>query len=802
MRIKLIILLLSFWAIGAYAQEDNQMRKTYMDAEEAYNIGHFDEAVQLLSHHLTDYTGTLKTSAYRLLALCCLGKDDNAAAEQYVSKMLKDDPYYNITLQDPMRFVDLINRLKNGQATITTASQQAETLDEVPVPVTLITEEMIRYSGARNLADLLLLYVPGMSLIEGSETNISMHGVYSNSQETILIMLDGHRLNSRTTNAEAPDFRNSLDKIKQIEVLRGPASSLYGNVALTAVVNIITKRGHDVDGVKISAGAGNNHTYRADMLVGKSGVGTDFMAWASIYSSKGEKRNVGTGDEEFWGRIEQPGSMYIGGFNNKPSFDLGVTCKWNDFSLLINSQYSKRVSAYTAYLYPSLYSYDKYRHVNGSMPGHARQTTHIEANYSKTFGKWSGKLTGFADFENCSSYDIGADSIMPGAIMFPIYPNEIISDLNDTYNHQGVYQVQSWNDYTYGASAQLFRDYKIGHINGTLLIGTQLENYNMEDNTTIYGDSFDRIILTLSDKDKTIELGHEINLSGFVQIKANLTKKLVFNGGVRYDHKQRYNDKTLRSFSPRLSLIYKINSDMNLKAGYSQSFVDAPFYYRANNLSLYAGGNELDAERMGACQLTFNWNIKPLHLKYEVNGYYNRLDNLIYYDATNQAQKVSNTGILNLLGMEHVLTYENKRLTAMLNCSYQFVPGSINYAADGSHVNNVPNFILNAKCNYKVWENTKSGCLRLRADVNTLSQQYSPIVSSMVYRDNAHIYLPYNKIKARAIFNGGADYEWNDLTLSLSIYNLLGTSYYQGGSSNIPIPQQKRSMMLTASYKF
>ena len=801
MRIRLVLLLMIF-SLAVFAQDDSQLRKTYMEAEEAYSVGHFDSAVKLLSENLSKYSGTLKTSAFRLLALCRLGQDNTKGAEQYVSQMLKDDPYYNVTIQDPMRFADMVNRMKSGLATITTASQQAETIDEVPVPITLITEDMIKQSGARNLSDLLLLYVPGMSLIEGGETNVAMHGVYSNSQETILIMLNGHRLNSRTTNAESPDFRTSLDKIKQVEVLRGPASSLYGNVALTAVVNIITKSGHDVDGMKASGGIGNNNTYRADLLFGKSGVGIDFLAWASIYSSKGEKRNIATTDDEYWGRIEQPGSMYIGGFNNKPSYDIGVNCKWNDFSLLINSQYSKKVMDYSAYLYPSLYSYDKYRNVNGAKPGHSRSATHIELNYNHTFGDWSGKLTAFADFESCSSYDIGADSVMPGAIMFPIYSYEIITDLNDSYNHQGVYQVQSWNDYTYGASAQAFRPYRLGHINGTLLLGTQFENYNMQDNTTIFGDTYNRVILTLADKNRTIELGHEINLSGFFQLKAYLTKKLMFNGGLRYDHKERYNDKTLRSFSPRLSFIYKMNPDMNLKLGYSESFVDAPFYYRANNLSLYAGGSELDAERMRACQLTYDWNIKALHLKYEVNGYFNRLDNLIYYDATNQAQKVSNSGILNLLGIENVLTYDYHWWNANLNFSYQFVPGSINYAAEDSHINNVPNFILNATASYKALQSKRYGTVKVRANVNTLSSQYCPIVSSMVYRGNSHVYLPYNKIKARAIFNAGVDYEYRDVALSVSLYNALNTDYYQGGSDRVPGPQQHRSFMVTASYKF
>jgi outer membrane receptor protein involved in Fe transport len=72
----------------------------------------------------------------------------------------------------------------------------------------------------------------------------------------------------------------------------------------------------------------------------------------------------------------------------------------------------------------------------------------------------------------------------------------------------------------------------------------------------------------------------------------------------------------------------------------------------------------------------------------------------------------------------------------------------------------------------------------------------------MAYRSDEHVYLPYNKIPARAIINGGADYELKGITLSLNVYNLLGTDYYQGGSDRVPGPQQKRSVIVNASYKF
>jgi len=232
-----------------------------------------------------------------------------------------------------------VEEMKQGGARMSTASQQAETLDEVPVPVTLITEDMIEASGARNLQDLLLLYVPGMTLVEGPEANVAMHGVYSVGQEKILIMLDGHRLNSRCTNSEAPDYRTSLDKIKQIEVLRGPASSLYGNVALTAVVNIITKKGHDMDGAKLAFGYGSNNSIRGDFTMGKSGVDISFSAWASIYNSKGEKSYVNPGDDAYYSTVLMPSYMYIDGYNHRPSYDIGFNAQYKDFQY--DGEYTK-----------------------------------------------------------------------------------------------------------------------------------------------------------------------------------------------------------------------------------------------------------------------------------------------------------------------------------------------------------------------------------------------------------------------------------------------------------------------------
>ena len=152
--------------------------------------------------------------------------------------LLNINPYYT-SVRDPIRFVDMIAQLKSGRSsTVTTASSQAESINEAPVPVTIITREMIdQLSNNKSIGQILAAYVPGLCEVSSYYiSNLAMHGVYTASQEKILIMENGHRLNMRSTNNGKLDYAISTEKIDHIEVLRGPASSLYGNVALTAVV--------------------------------------------------------------------------------------------------------------------------------------------------------------------------------------------------------------------------------------------------------------------------------------------------------------------------------------------------------------------------------------------------------------------------------------------------------------------------------------------------------------------------------------------------------------------------------------
>ena len=148
MRRLYIIICLCCCLTALQAQNNEaRFRDIYDQAEEDYSIGRLEQAEQQLKDHIKEFPVTLQMSAYRLLSLCYIGMDREEDAVSYVRLLLAENPYYSPTISDPQRFIDMVEDIKSGlTATITTASSQAETLQEVPVPTTLITEDMIRDS--------------------------------------------------------------------------------------------------------------------------------------------------------------------------------------------------------------------------------------------------------------------------------------------------------------------------------------------------------------------------------------------------------------------------------------------------------------------------------------------------------------------------------------------------------------------------------------------------------------------------------------------------------------------------------
>ncbi len=131
-----------------------------------------------------------------------------------------------------------------------TATKRKISTRKAPAIATVITADEIKNMGARDLTDVLKT-VPGfgVSINEWGVNMFEVRGIKTTGSEKILVMTDGHRLNeSYTGSGLCLTFNDlSVEKIRQIEIIRGPGSALYGANAFTAVINIITKDADDAD---------------------------------------------------------------------------------------------------------------------------------------------------------------------------------------------------------------------------------------------------------------------------------------------------------------------------------------------------------------------------------------------------------------------------------------------------------------------------------------------------------------------------------------------------------------------------
>lgn len=778
LRLILTVLLLS--PLLLHAQDNSTLRQVFDQAQEDYRIGRIDQAMQQLLAHVNDFQGNLKQNAYRLISLCYLAQDDMEQSENYAALLLQENQYYT-SVNDPIRFEELITRLKTGRiATITTASSQAESLDEAPVPVTLITEEMIAMSGARNLKELLIAYVPGMTTIESNEEmNFALHGVYSAGQEKILILLNGHRLNSYSTNVACPDFSMSLDKVAQIEVLRGPASSLYGGVALTGVVNIITKQGIDVGGLQAKGSIGNYGQLQGNILFGNRYMDFDVFVWANIYNA--------TGQTFYYDKASQPYAIYpiegdvtIGGYNKKPSYDYGATVSWKGVSILFNSHFSKMQSPYSMSVMFAPYSYDDYNSFNGSAPGYAVGSQHGELSFSQSWKRLGFKVAATIDHETQQRYQIIGDTVPDmGYNAIPI------AGLNDTLMaYNGFFQNHFWQSTAVGANIQGSYQYKSGRHEGLVLLGAHVNRFSLVDSEYSEGDEFGRVLRTF-DESKNLILGWEVNTDGYLQVKHKWGKSFILNVGLRYDLKHRNDSRNISVLSPRVAAIYVIKS-WNVKASYARSFVDAPYYYRNTTLDI-KGSGVLNPEFMDSWQLSCTNSMLVKGLTMDANVYYNHARDFVYNDQLNGLY--INAGYLKSIGAELLLNYSNKRLHAIGNLSWQHVVASDMYPVDGHSIYNIPQLQSSLTFGYKITND-------LSAHLNTIvtaQQTCQSIVQGADQRDD--------EIPARAIFNAGAKYQLRPFTFELNVYNLFNKKYYQGGNSNAPIRQQGLWLLFNASVK-
>ncbi|MEO8118136.1 MAG: TonB-dependent receptor [Rhodoferax sp.] len=155
---------------------------------------------------------------------------------------------------------------------VLSVSRLPQRLDETPGAVTILDRDMIRLSGARDVADLLRL-VPGFQTSTSFETTAplaSYHGGFDSYSNRIQVLIDGRSVYSPYfIGSIGPGLQTvALADIERIEVLRGSNSAAYGARAMLGVINIVTRHTVDTLGMQASLAGGENGVRDSQARIG------------------------------------------------------------------------------------------------------------------------------------------------------------------------------------------------------------------------------------------------------------------------------------------------------------------------------------------------------------------------------------------------------------------------------------------------------------------------------------------------------------------------------------------------------
>ena len=126
---------------------------------------------------------------------------------------------------------------------------------DLPLSVTTITSEQIELSGAKNLLDLINIYVPGATFWRAQTAPlVGMRGIISDRNVKMLLILNGILLNQKAHGGVVTELENwEMEDFEKVEIIRGPGSVTYGSGAIAGVINITTKSAGSIDGLKVMA---------------------------------------------------------------------------------------------------------------------------------------------------------------------------------------------------------------------------------------------------------------------------------------------------------------------------------------------------------------------------------------------------------------------------------------------------------------------------------------------------------------------------------------------------------------------
>jgi len=460
---------------------------------------------------------------------------------------------------------------------LVTATKHPTSLRKAPAIATIITADEIKNMGANNLLDVLKM-VPGfgVSITEFGGNMVEVRGIRSSLSEKILVMIDGHSLNRNFTGSALYRVAGMLpmENIKQVEVVRGPGSALYGTSAFVATINIITRTAEEIDGLEAKTGGGSFNSFKGNLLGGKA-VGDNFTIAGSLnhYQSQGAKLTVGADALTGTPFSKAPGTpdLYL------KQTDAFLKIGYGDLSF--RGQYLTRQEGMYIGIVSALTDDSSKSQLDnywGEVAYNLELTDTVSTNLKLYYDQFEQDPT-------MKIYPNGFAGLYPnGMIGKPLLKNRTIGG-----ELQVDWDVFKGNHLIAGFSFEEMQQFDV----------KQLANFNP---VTFAPLSSVQEVANWN-KDATRQI-----FAAYLQDEWQLLEQVNLTAGLRYDHYSDFGD----TINPRVGLVWSFLENVDLKLLYGQAFRAPNFQelYNINNATVI-GNPHLKPERIQTYEAGVAWRL-------------------------------------------------------------------------------------------------------------------------------------------------------------------------------------------------
>ena len=569
---------------------------------------------------------------------------------------------------------------------VVTASGYLQTAAEAPSTITVITADQIKDRGYEQLEDALR-DVPGIDLIHingYAPTLIYFRGMYGAENLRALLMIDGIVENNilGTNDLAGPAY--SLHNVDRIEIIWGPASALYGANAFGGVINIITKKGGDINGVEAEAGYGSFNTRFQKLSMGLRKRNLEFAVAGTLYNTDGPKfterdpnysnsyvdnaKSVNTtvsyyakNSKTTFGFRYYDTPMGYGTFFNSPNVPLGLPLPDNHnkgIVGIISSDFNGEKGGRASYYLKTWYLQNEWKPTDKF----SLQTTAVF------------RQTGTDDDSYAYLSVNGKDFIRA---IFTSYSTRISGEARANYAPS--------DNQNFSAGVQYYRDnVEKGQRRETLDL---TKKYLINGRDTVYNLNATFLPRVYNTRD---------NFGAYLQyaLKTNILGKTNFTLGSRYD----FNSYFGGSFNPRAVVVNQPGKNVTFKLQFGTAF-RAP---TENEINQTPDTFDLKTEKIKTYEFNTIYSFST-KVRGQINFFRNELSDVIVINELAGPNANKNPGSQTTNGIEASLDlFLGKNVSGFANFTFQDAKGEIATTHASGQVPDVPRFKGNAGLRFDI----------------------------------------------------------------------------------------------------